>query len=195
MSKKFYRYFGSLLQAQEKWLNQMAEKGYRLISVDKMCYEFEVCRPGQVQYCVEFIGQKSAENAQDYHNFLEDIGYKVFYKNINLNYSIGKIRYRPWAEKGGSIATNRTTFNKELLIVEKENDGKPFELHTSFEDKIKYYRNVRNPWLYFLGLFIILGLFSKSYLWGICGLLTLVPILIYQFQIVKLKGESKTKEW
>ena len=53
------------------------------------------------------------------------MGYSVFYKNINLNYSVGKVRWRPWAEIGGRIATNTTTFNRELLIVEKENDGKP----------------------------------------------------------------------
>lgn len=120
MSKKFYRFFGGLLTAQENWLNKMSEKGYRLIRTGKLLYEFEKCKPGQYQYRIEFIGQKSKANAEDYHTFLEDIGYKVFYKNINLNYSVGKIRYRPWAEKGGRIATNATTFNRELLIVEKE---------------------------------------------------------------------------
>ena len=64
-----------------------------------------------------------------------DMGYKVFFKNINLNYSVGKVRLRPWAEMGGCIATNATTFNRELLIVEKSNDGKPFELHTSYADR------------------------------------------------------------
>ena len=84
-----------------------------------MLYEFEECKPNEVKYCVEFIGEKSKENAKDYSLFLEDMGYKVFFKNINLNYSVGKVRWRPWAEKGGRIATNTTTFNRELLIVEK----------------------------------------------------------------------------
>ena len=44
--------------------------------------------------------------------------YKVFYKNINLNYSIGKVRWRPFAGKYGRIATSPGNFNKELLIVE-----------------------------------------------------------------------------
>ena len=69
---------------------------------------------------MEFIGQKSKANAEDYHDFLEEMGYSVFYKNINLNYSVGKVRWRSWAEIGGRIATNTTTFNRELLIVEKE---------------------------------------------------------------------------
>ena len=106
MSKKCYRFFGGLLTAQEHWLNKMSEKGYRLIRAEKMLYEFEACKPDQVKYCVEFIAQKSKANASDYHEFLEGMGYKVFYKNINLNYSVGKVRLRPWAEKGGRIATN-----------------------------------------------------------------------------------------
>ena len=134
MSKKCYRFFGGLLNTQEKWLNKMSEKGYRLVRTGKLLYEFEKCKPDEVTYCVEFIGEKSKESSIDYANFLEDMGYKVFFKNINLNYSVGKVRWRPWAERGGRIATNTTTFNREILIVEKANDGKPFELHTSYDD-------------------------------------------------------------
>lgn len=99
MSRKYYRFFGGLLCAQEKWLNKMSEKGFRLIKTGKMLYEFEECKPEQVKYRVEFIGQKSRDNAEDYRKFLEDMGYMVFYKNINLNFSLLKLRLRPWAEK------------------------------------------------------------------------------------------------
>ena len=73
MSKKYYRFFGGLFTAQEHWLNKMSEKGYRLIRAEKMLYEFEECKPDQVKYCVEFIGQKSKVDASDYHEFLEGI--------------------------------------------------------------------------------------------------------------------------
>ena len=195
MSKKCYRFFGGLFATQEKWLNKMSEKGYRLIRTGKLLYEFAECKPNQVKYCVEFIGEKSKGNAQDYKAFLEDVGYKVFYKNINLNYSVGKVRWRPWAEKGGRIATNATTFNRELLIVEKENDGKPFELHTSNVDKASYYSNLRNPWLLLLLLFGVLGVINHSLVAVIISLVSLIPVLIYQVQIMKLKREANTKEW
>ena len=130
MSKKCYRYYGGLLGLQQKWLNKMSKKGYRLVRTIKAMYEFEPCAPGQYQYCVEFVGEKSKQGADDYVRFLEDCGYRVFYKNINLNYAVGKVRVRPWANQGGKIATNATTYNRELLIVEKVSDGKPFELHT-----------------------------------------------------------------
>lgn len=195
MNKKFYRFFGGLLTAQENWLNKMSEKGYRLIRTGKLLYEFEECKPGQFQYCVEFIGQKSKENARNYHDFLEEMGYSVFYKNINLNYSVGKVRWRPWAEKGGRIATNATTFNRELLIVEKEHDGKPFELHTSYEDKESYYSNLRNPWLLLLLMFAVFTVVNQSVILGILALISLIPVIVYQSQIMKNRREAKTKEW
>lgn len=195
MNKKIYRFFGGLLTAQENWLNKMSEKGYRLIRTGKLLYEFEECKPGQFQYCVEFIGQKSKANAQNYHDFLEEMGYSVFYKNINLNYSVGKVRWRPWAEKGGRIATNATTFNRELLIIEKENDGKPFELHTSYEDKESYYSNLRNPWLLLLLMFAVFTVVNQSVILGILALISLIPVIVYQSQIMKNRREAKTKEW
>ena len=78
MAKKCYRFFGGLMTAHEKWLNRMAAKGYRLVRTEKLLYEFRDCTPGQMQYRVEFIGQKSAGNAAKYHDFLEDMGYRVF---------------------------------------------------------------------------------------------------------------------
>ena len=138
MSKKCYRFFGGLLNAQASWLNRMSEKGYRLVRTGKILYEFKKCNPNKVLYCVEFIGEKSKESAKDYSGFLKDMGYKVFSKNINLNYSVGKVRWRPWAENGGRIATNATTFNRELLIVEK----RMTENHLNFIPPMKIKKNI-----------------------------------------------------
>ncbi len=57
MSKRCYRFYGGLLTSQEKWLNGMAERGYRLIRAEKLLYEFEACKPGQYQYRLEFVGR------------------------------------------------------------------------------------------------------------------------------------------
>lgn len=195
MSKKCYRYFGGLLQKQEEWLNQMAEHGHRLIRTDKMLYEFEACTPGRVEYRVEYIGSKSQNDSREYVQFLEDMGYKVFFKNINLNYSIGKIRYRPWAEKDGRIATNHRTFNKELLIVEKEKDGNPFDLHTSFEDQIQYYEGLRKPYVFYFVLLLLMAVLTKVLLFSLLGIIPLVPALIYHHQVRTLKKELVSREW
>lgn len=193
---KKYFFFGSFLSAQEKWLNKMASKGYRLVRTEKLMYEFEECQPNEFQYHVEFIGEKSKEHAEEYKRFLEDeMGYRVMYKNINLNYSVGKVRYRPWAEKGGRIATNSTTFNRELLIVEKENDEKPFELHTSYDDMISYYKILQKPWLLMVIVFGILGIAMPSAVFGAFAVISLMPLIFYQISLSKLKHEANTKEW
>lgn len=193
---KKYFFFGSFLSAQEKWLNKMASQGYRLVRTEKLMYEFEECQPNEFQYHVEFIGEKSKEHAEEYKRFLEDeMGYRVMYKNINLNYSVGKVRYRPWAEKGGRIATNSTTFNRELLIVEKENDEKPFELHTSYDDMISYYKILQKPWLFMAIGFGILGIAAHSAVGGVFAVISLIPLIFYQISLSKLKREANTKEW
>ncbi|MBQ7921428.1 MAG: DUF2812 domain-containing protein [Clostridia bacterium] len=196
MTKKVNRYFGGFTEKQAKWLNQMAAEGWRLIRTGKMAYEFESCDPGEYQYAVEFIADKSQKNAEDYKSFLEGCGYEVWYKNANLSYSIGKVRWRPWAEADAQITTSWTTYNKELLIVEKENDGKPFELHTTAADRIGFLKKWRNVWLSYTAMFFLMGgLFLlqtpiASAVLGGLGLLSLMPAVLYQVQIGKLRKEK-----
>ena len=195
MNKKCCRFFGGLIASQEKWLNKMAAKGYRLIRTGRLLYEFEECKPGQYQYCVEFVGQKSAEGAEDYARFLEDCGYRVHFKAVNLNWNVGKAVVRPWADQGGRIATNRTTFNRELLIVERESDGRPFELHTTFEDKINCYKQMRRPWLYLFLVSAVLGIALRSRVWAAFAAISAVGLLVYQVELSKLNRQAKSKEW
>lgn len=194
MNKTYYRFFGGLLNAQEKWLNKMAVRGYRLVEVKKIGYVFEPCPSEQVQYCVEFIGQKSQSSAQDYHDFLEELGYRVFYKNINLNYSIGKVRYRPWADEDGKIATQGTTYNRELLIVEKVNDGKSFQLHTAWADRASYFQCLRNPWLCCFLLAAVLTINQPSLIAVLLTAGTLFPVIVYQWQMMQAKHQAKMTE-
>lgn len=194
MNRKYYRYFGGLLNAQEKWLNKIAAQGYRLVKVGTMLYEFEPCDSRRFQYAVDFIGQENVKTVSDYKKFLEEMGYKVFSKNINVNYSLGKVRWRPWAKKGARIATNSTTFNKELLIIEKGSDGKPFELHTTYLDKLQYYTTIRNAWLWPFVLFILCAIFLKSVAFGIFALITIIPLIIYQLQVSYCKHSVNIEE-
>lgn len=195
MRKKCYRYFGGLMRSQAKWLNKMSASGYRLVRTGKVLYEFEVCEPNEYQYCVEFIGAKARSGAEDYRQFLEDLGYRVLFKNINLHWSVGKVNGRPWAEPGGRLATSSTTLDKELLIIEKRNDGRPFELYTTNEDRIYNTRQMQKPWFYSFLLFMGCSLFMKHWFWGIFSVLYLIPTVLYQIEIGRLQKEANTKEW
>ena len=189
MTKKINRYFGGFTEKQARWLNRMAAEGWRLVRTGKMTYEFESCEPGEVQYAVEFIADKSQKKAEEYKAFLEGCGYRVWYKNANLSYSIGKVRWRPWAEADAQLTTSWTTYNKELLIVEKANDGKPFVLHTTAADRIGFLKKWRNVWLTYTAMFVLMAVLfllqtpiASAVLGGI-GLLALIPVVLYQVQI------------
>lgn len=83
MTKKYYRYFGGLLQKQENWLNRMANEGYRLTAIGKLLYEFEECESSSVEYRVEYIGSKSKEKLKHIFNFL-----KIWVIRFSLKISI-----------------------------------------------------------------------------------------------------------
>ncbi len=192
--EKRYRYFWTLLAAQSHWLNKMADRGLRLSRTEKLLYEFQPCAPGQYRYCVEFVAHLSREKAEDYARFLEDCGYRTWFKNANLNWNVGKVVGRPWAEPGGRLASNATTYNRELLIVEKENDGKPFRLHTALEDQIRYRKAQRRPALFLLAVMAPLAALTRSWPAALFAALALAVLIRHQLALAKLKKQGGISE-
>ncbi len=207
MRKRVIRHFFSFFETQEEWLNNMAAQGWRLVKVGRFDYEFQSCQPNQYVYGVEFVGDKSYREAKEYRAFLEELGYQTFTKNLNINYSLGKLRWRPYAKKAGQIATNPGSFNRELIIVEKVNDGKPLQLHSDYQDLIQYYKPIRNLYVWgvlfclFLaigssipGLFMIPVNQVGTVILGVVSVILLLPIIKYTQLIRKYKELSITNE-
>lgn len=202
MNKKCYRYYGNLIKAQENWLNRMAAKGWHLVQAGRLCYEFEPCEPGAWEYQVEFVGHLSWKKNREYLAFLEETGYEVFHKNVNLNWSVGKIRWRPYGQGTGQIATSPGSFNKELLLVGRRADGTPFSLHTTLEDKINHTGVIRRGWLMaataFLSLggwqFLTEGIQAGVVLLGAAGAFALVQTMLYHKQMAFYREEAMTRE-
>lgn len=202
MNKKAYRFFGGFLKAQERWLNKMADKGYRLVRTTRLMYEFETCQPSEYEYRVEFTAEKSLKQIEAYRRFLEEMGYRTFTKNINLNYSIGKVKWRPWAKGAGQIATCPGSYNKELLIVERKRDGKPFKMHTDLEDIVRYNRYLLKAYLFnglAFGLALLLNLFvnipvAVNILLAAFSAFYLIPAFYYAFEICRVNAARKTHE-
>lgn len=194
-SNTYRRYFAGLLDTQARWLNRMSQQGLRLVKTGMLSFTFAPCEPGAYTYCVEYVGHLSQRKAENYKAFLEEMGYRVFFKNLNLNYAVGKVYLRPWAEKGALVGTSGTTLNKELLIVEKPDDGLPFQLHTTYEDKIRYLKHLRSPWLWMEPLFLFFTLWGKQAAFCIPAALLLIPVGFYQIEILRLRKQAETKEW
>jgi hypothetical protein len=76
-----------------------------------------------------------------------------------MQFSVGKIQYRPYANKGGKWATSRGMINRELLILEKENDGKPFNVYSNIRDKIMALQERRKPHFYLMSFVLLMELY------------------------------------
>jgi hypothetical protein len=209
MSRTIFRYFFDFLDGQKKWLNDMAEQGYRLKKCGRVTYAFEECGPNEYEYDVEFVGDKFYPKVKDYRRYLEDMGFRTFTKNVNLNFSYGKVRWRPYAKGMGQIATSPGGFNKELFILEKKRDGRPFELHTDVHDKLDAYRAVRRAYAW--TTFLMFGLTAMTFIPGASsvseammwifravllffGILFGIPAVKCSSAVSRLKEESKTVE-
>jgi hypothetical protein len=143
MTKKVFRIFVDVVDGQEKWLNKMSEKGLRLTGTSRWHYIFETCKPAEYSYRIVLATDKPNKELEEYRAFLLELGIKSFTKNIHIGkYAYGSVRMR-FSGKGITLATSPGSINKELLILEKKNDG-PFEVFTELSDKISYCRQVRN---------------------------------------------------
>ena len=181
MNKICYRFYFSFLQPQERFLNRMAAAGWRLVRTGKLQYEFEPCAPGEWEYRVEFVAALSWADNQDYAEFLRGLGYDVFHKNVNLNWSVGKVQWRPYGKGLGQVATSPGAINKELLLVGKQRDGKPFQLHTTWADRARQQADFRNAWLA-LGLLL-----------AVLMLCTAVPVQAFATEANITEPEANTE--
>lgn len=209
MSKRVFRYFLNFIDGQERWLNGMAQRGFRLKTCGKALYVFDECEPNEYEYIVEIVGELSDSKARDYQKYLEGMGFRTFTKNINLNFSFGKVRWRPYAKGMGQIASTLGSYNKELLILEKRKDGKPFDLHTNLKDKLNAYKTVRR--LYIYAVFLLFGILTITFIpgvssqftflsWGlriVIGVISfsyLIPTVKYSLLVKEIKEESQLFE-
>jgi hypothetical protein len=202
------KYFFDFIDGQEQWLNKMSQNGYRLVKCGKLIYEFEKCTPNEYEYAVELVGQMSERKRKEYQDLFEELEYKVFTKNLNINFSFGKIKFRPWGNGWGKITTSPGSYNKELLIIETLMSESKFEIHTDIEDKLIAYQNVINSLLYAVIMMIVLIAVSfvsneqvtEEVLWGIRVILILftvmwtVPLVKLFSKKLSLNEESKILE-
>lgn len=192
MSKKVYKIFLNPFEPQENWLNQMAEEGWELVKIGRWSYEFEPCQRRAVCYKVDFVADKSLTELKEYEAFLEELGMRVFTKNLNIGkYSFGEVRLRPYGKGAGKLATSPGTINKELLIVKKQHDGKAFKLHTAYEDLIPYVKTIRDAYI-IAGVLLTVALMMNL---GNDLLINLVLVgfILYLLKIVRsLNRELKT---
>ena len=194
-----YKFFGSMLMAQAKWLNRMSLRGWRLVDTGKLSYTFEPCEPGEYQYAVDFVGNMSRAHGEDYADFLAGFGYRTWFKNVNLQWSRGKVRWNPAGEPGARIISDRTTLDRELIIVERRAEPGEFRLYTSVEDELDVLRGMRRKHLYAALIFAALGALAlalklctpvESLAFWVFAAIFGVPCAVYTARILSLRSRE-----
>ena len=142
-----YRFFGPMILSMENWLNRMASIGYRLVDTGMMSWDFDYCNRGQYQYRVEYIGQLNLEKSEDYQQYFLEKGYNVMLKPLNLGFSLGKAQVRTDDEGNPMVATKKNVLDKEIIIIEKRNDGTPFDIPVNNLDRTRYLKPLFRTWL------------------------------------------------
>ena len=118
----------------------------------------------------------------------------MFRKNINLDYTVGKVRFRLWAGRGGKTAAHADASSGELLIVEKVSDGKPFERHTAYEDKQKNCKDRRKAWGFLFVWFVLGGVVFRHNVWWLFAAAALAALIAFQVELAELKKQGKIQE-
>ena len=166
MRKVIFKYFFDAIDGQQKWLNEMADQGYRLTGVTNYSFRFEACEPGTYHYDVELVTEKTYPALMRRRDILTEQGFHSFSKNMNINVSIGKAG--SWNKGNGSDLSEPA--NHELLILESKKENYTSVKITESEDIISKYRDIRAVYLFLLLL--------------ACG------YLIYRYNMVSTLGTS-----
>lgn len=160
MKKRVFKIFFNFLENQETWLNSMSKKGYRLVKASRFFYYFEESTPNKYKYTVQFIMDKTNKELKNYYKTLQDLDMNYFTKNVNIGkFSFAEIKVRPYIKNRAMLATSPGRINKELLILEKLDDGKPFKIYNNTNELIEYFKNIRNTFA-FTDLFLLVFLIS-----------------------------------
>ncbi len=217
---RVFKLFLDPFEERERWLNEKAREGYRLVDIGGLStlYTFE---PSDTVYSygVQYIGHMSNRERLDYESYLLDAGYRFWNVAINLGQvSIGRVKWRPHSEGSGQIATSSGMINREILVIESKGIGDPLKVFTTIDSQIEdLQRRRRAHWL----LLVFAGGFAawkwipmpfKGFQWTIwsyepkiatplaavlltlLGLYALWCILMYSGRIRRLKEEKRIRE-
>ena len=68
-------------------------------------------------------------------------------------------------------------------------------MHTTYEDKVTYYKQMRKPSAFLFLLSVILGIVMQAWPWGIFAAVSAIGLISCQTELRRLNNQSKIKEW
>ena len=84
------------IEGREKYINQIASEGYRLVKSGSILHEFEKTNL-DYKYSVQYVGYMSNTERKKYSDFLKEMNFKVFTAPLNIGkFSLGNVKLRPY---------------------------------------------------------------------------------------------------
>lgn len=120
---KFKLYYDK--DAEQNWLNKMANLGWRLDKFFLGCYKFSPCEPGTYSYQIDLLDSCFHEKSE-YNQFMEETGVKVVCQWYKWTY-----------------------------LEKRTSDGSCFELYTDIDSKIDHYSKIKRLFVTILVIEII----------------------------------------
>jgi hypothetical protein len=111
---KYRAFLSTDYEKEERWLNDMSEQGFALVSAGICRYVFEDCKPGEYTYKLELLDSLPVSSkGTDYIRFLEEMG---------IEHISSILRW--------------------VYLRKKSEDG-PFDLYSDINSKIRYLKRLR----------------------------------------------------
>ncbi len=169
MQKKLH-YFGGVLPLWERWLNRMCSRGYRLSWPGKLSSEFVACAPNSHEISVKFLVEMSQEHRDDHRRAWEEMGYQVWF--LRVLHPIAVLRGLRFRFNGNIVFWRDDTLpewpemHREIVILQKRNDGAPFQYRGAIEDTACFLHRYGSVWYWTFGFVGLLAVFGGSpWLW------------------------------
>lgn len=122
-------------EKEEAWLNQMARDGWALSDYSWFKYIFEPCEKGEYVYYIDLLEKHhNAPESCDFIDMVEETGIKHV------------ASYMRW------------------VYFCKKADGKPFELYTDLDSKIRQLQRINRFWTVLIAMELTIG-FSNLSIW------------------------------
>ncbi|MEX1306999.1 MAG: DUF2812 domain-containing protein [Eubacteriales bacterium] len=123
-------------EKEQMWLNQMANEGWALCDYSWIKYTFEPCEKGEYVYYIDLLGQ--------HHSHPKSTAFIEMVEETDVEHVASYMRW---------------------VYFRKKADGKPFELYTDLDSKIRQLKRINRFWTVFIAVEFAIG-FSNLSIWG-----------------------------
>lgn len=205
--KKCIKIFFNPIEDRELYLNDMASRGFQLEESGSIVQKFSKSEKPNIHYTVQYIGNMSNKERQEYMDFIQSLNMRVFFAPFNVGkLAIGNMKYRPYNKRRSSFATTSGMINREIMIIES-NGNEKIPVFTDESSKYDDLLSRKTPYKYLALaslLFIVLGItrFQGNFLettfmsyrpldkyplvWTVVGCILLLISLVSLYRLKKM---------